>query len=248
MDPLHDVAAALLELTSSLEPDESREHLLLRVATRMVEVVPDADAVTVTLYDRDAPATVAATEPSLVALDEAQYRAEDGPCLRAVRSASVVRTEIDLDRFRWPALLETAVAHGIRTSLSCPLFVAEDGPAARRRAAELGLAGALNVWSRRRGAFDPVGAALVAMFTSAAAAVILTAARWRAAESQIRGLLAALDSRDLIATAKGVVMARLEVDQEVAFKWLTDVSQRTNRKVRELAVVIVADPGLVRPR
>jgi hypothetical protein len=245
MDAVHDVTAALLDLTGSLEPDEPRERLLERTAIRLVEVVPDAHAVTVTLYDQDVPATVAATEPSARALDEAQYQANDGPCLHAVRTEAVVRTELARSRARWPALVEIATEHGMRTSLSCPLFVPADGRHARHRAGEYGLAGAMNVWSRRDGAFAPVEAALIAVFTSATAAVILTAARWASAETQAQGLAVALASRDVIATAKGVVMARLGVDQDVAFKWLTTASQHTNRKVRELAEVIVADPAVV---
>ncbi|SFW86975.1 GAF and ANTAR domain-containing protein [Amycolatopsis australiensis] len=245
MDQLHEVTAALLELTSTLKPEDSRERLLGRVAARVVGIIPGADAATVTLYDRDVPSTVAATEPAVQALDEAQYRADDGPCLRAVRTETVVRTQLGRNRHRWPELADAGTALGIRSSLSCPLFVAADDAATHRRAAEYGLGGALNVWSRRDDAFDPVATATIAVFTSAAAAVVLTAARWASAEAQARGLVTALESRDTIATAKGIVMARAGLDRDAAFAWLVDVSQRTNRKVRELATVIVEAPEVV---
>lgn len=61
-------------------------------------------------------------------------------------------------------------------------------------------------------------------------------------------LVTALDTRDAIATAKGIVMARRGLTADGAFGWLTDLSQRTNRKVRDIARVIVADPGLVEPK
>ncbi len=245
MNATHDVSAALLEITRTLKPDDPRDRLLERLAARVVEIVPDADAASVTLYDKDVPATVAATEPSILPLDKAQYSADDGPCLRAVRSETVVRTELARNRLRWPELVDVALKQEIHTSLSCPLFVPDDDRAAHVLAREYGLAGALNVWSKQERAFDPLETALIAMFTSAAAAVILTAERWTRAEAQAHSLLAALESRDAIATAKGIVMAHLNLTSDAAFQRLTEISQLANRKVRDLATMIVADPDLV---
>lgn len=195
-----------------------------------------------TLFDDGVPSTIASTDQSLLVLDKAQYTASDGPCLRAIRTTSVVRTELDDMAGPWPELAAVAASVGIRTSLSCPLFVLEDSGHGHRRAQERQLSGALNVWSTQRSAFDPVETALLAMFTSA---VILTAAHWSHAQSVAQQLVAALETRDTIATAKGIVMARRGLDHDEAFRWLTEASQHTNRKLREVATAIVADPALV---
>lgn len=83
------------------------------------------------------------------------------------------------------------------------------------------------------------------MFTGAVSAVILTASRWAQAHHQERQLISALETRDVISTAKGMVMARRGLDSDTAFAWLTQVSQRTNHKIRDFAHLIVTDPTMV---
>jgi hypothetical protein len=245
MDQLHNTVVALTELTDSLSPGEPRDVLLTRVAVRVVTLVPGADAATVTLFVGGRPSTVATTEQHMVRLDEAQYSAMDGPCLEALRTEKVVRADIAEMNERWPAFAHTAREIGIGTLLSCPLFLPADDAAVSRRALDHRLSGALNVWSFRHGAFDPVESALIAMFTSATSSIILTAARWAAAQQQADGLLTALETRDAIATAKGIVMARHNLGTDDAFRWLVDASQRTNSKLRDLALLIIDDPDIV---
>ncbi|WP_409496705.1 GAF and ANTAR domain-containing protein [Amycolatopsis sp. cmx-11-12] len=243
MDQFRDTASALRELTESMRLDEPRDDLLERVAKKVVGMLPGADAATVTLYSDNEPSTVAATDESLLPLDKAQYSADEGPCLKATKSGTIVRTRLETAAGRWPDFAAAAEQLGVRTALACPLFVPDESHFNRRETEPL--AGALNVWSFEENAFDPVEAALVAMFTSAISAIILTASRWAAAEKQAETLVAALETRDAIATAKGIVMARLELNAEEAFRWLTEASQHTNRKIREISVLIAEDPGAV---
>jgi hypothetical protein len=245
MSQIHDTTTTLLKLAESLTPDESREVLLDRVAAQVVLLLPAAAAVTITLVDSGQAATVTATDDTFVVLDEVQYTAGDGPCLEAARTHTLVRADIFLARRLWPVFAQTATDVGILTMLSCPLFLPADGVDAHRRATGERLAGAVNIWSFKPDAFDLVEAALIAIFTTAVSAVILTASRWARAQAEAEQLLSALDTRDTIATAKGIVMARHHHTPEDAFAWLTDVSQRTNRKIRDLADLIVADPDLI---
>ncbi|MEU3625828.1 ANTAR domain-containing protein [Amycolatopsis coloradensis] len=243
MDQFRDTASALRELTESIRLDEPRDDLLERVAKKVVGLLPGADAATVTLYSDNEPSTVAVTDESLLPLDKAQYSANEGPCLKAAEGGTIVRTRLETAAERWPDFAAAAEQLGVRTALACPLFVPDEAHVNRRETEPL--TGALNVWSFEENAFDPVEAALVAMFTSAISAIILTASRWAAAEKQADTLVAALETRDAIATAKGIVMARLELNAEEAFRWLTEASQHTNRKIREISVLIAEDPGAV---
>jgi hypothetical protein len=245
VDQIHKTAVALAELTDSLNPGEPREVLLTRVATRVVTLMPEADAATVTLFVDGRPSTVATTERSMVRLDEAQYSAKDGPCLEALRTQTVVRAGPAEMTQRWPAFAEVAQEIGIGTLLSCPLFLPADDAVVSRQALDHRLSGALNVWSFRHEVFAPVESALIAMFTTAMSSIILTAARWAAAQRQADGLLTALKTRDAIATAKGIVMARHNLGADDAFRWLVDASQRTNQKIRDLALLIIDDPDMV---
>jgi AmiR/NasT family two-component response regulator len=58
----------------------------------------------------------------------------------------------------------------------------------------------------------------------------------------------AMDSRAVIEQAKGVLMAQRHVDADGAFDILRDASQRYNRKLRDIAVGIVASTRDPRPR
>jgi ANTAR domain-containing protein/GAF domain-containing protein len=245
MDPIHDTTAALLELTESLTPDESREALLHRVATQVLQVLPDADGVTVILATNGKASTITTTDDALLALDQAQYEQGDGPCLQALRTQTMVHADLDGVRQHWPRFAQAADTAGIGSTLSCPLFLPADDPAAHRHASDQRLSGALNIWSSKPAAFDPLESALITVFTSAVSAVILTAARWAAARAQTDQLRIALNTRDAISTAKGIVMARRHLTIDEAFTWLTDISQHTNLKIRDFVDLIIANPDLV---
>lgn len=247
MRSVDDVMTALLDLTESLRPDEPRGDLLGRMSSRVVALLKGADAVTITVFDEGEPSTVAATDDRLVAIDEAQYRTDDGPCMRAIRTHSIVHSDLTATAAQWPNLTAVAAQFGVRRALSCPLFVSGEHPSdvVGHRSGGYRLSGAMNVWSYQDEAFDPPESTMIAMFTAAMSSVILTATRWELAEEHARNLRAALASRDVIATAKGIVMVRLGVDKDEAFAWLTEVSQRTNQKLYDLAVVINANPGVV---
>jgi AmiR/NasT family two-component response regulator len=64
---------------------------------------------------------------------------------------------------------------------------------------------------------------------AAHAAVVMTASRKQA------NLSVALETRDVIGQAKGILMERYKIDDREAFNALIAVSQHTHRKLREVA-------------
>ena len=65
-------------------------------------------------------------------------------------------------------------------------------------------------------------------------ALAMTAARTKA------GLLAAMDTRDVIGQAKGILMERYKISEVVAFGLLVAASQALNRKLRDIADELTA--------
>ncbi|WP_414942814.1 hypothetical protein [Amycolatopsis sp. cmx-11-51] len=120
MDQFRATTSALRELTESIRLDESRDELLVRVAKKVVDLLPDADAdaATVTLYEHNQPSTVAATEESLLPLDKTQYSADEGPCLTAAETGTIVRTRMETAAGRWPDFAAAAERLGVRTALA----------------------------------------------------------------------------------------------------------------------------------
>ena len=73
------------------------------------------------------------------------------------------------------------------------------------------------------------------------AAVLLANMQSHEAATELSaGLQQALRSRDMIATAKGILMARDGLDEDSAFALLISVSQREHTKLRDVAQAIVS--------
>ena len=181
----------------------------------------------VTLLDQTGPHTVAATSELAQRIDAYQYEAEGGPCLHSYRNQVVNRVDSTESDQRWPEFMRMARSAGIRSVLSYPLVVHHDG------------LGALNLYSEQEAAFDEADERVGQAFATHAA-ITLTHAQgyWRKEEAR-RNLEIALTTRGVIDQAKGILMERTGATADEAFDSLRRASQRSNRKVFDLAEEIV---------
>jgi AmiR/NasT family two-component response regulator len=76
----------------------------------------------------------------------------------------------------------------------------------------------------------------------AAAAIVALEEALASALAHVEQLEAALESRDLIGQAKGLLMERGQVNADEAFDQLTRLSQLLNIKVRDLALKMLELP------
>lgn len=155
--------------------------------------------------------------------DQAQYEADEGPCLEAIREHETVIIDDLEEDDRWPGYRERALALGLRSMISFRLFIAGD------------TMGALNLYSQVPHAFEAHSRIVGQVFASHAAVAMKSAI----AEA---GLEAALRSRDVIGQAKGIIMERERVTGSEAFERLREISQSQNRRLRDVAADI-ADSG-----
>lgn len=170
-----------------------------------------------------------------ILLDGIQTGAEEGPCLDAIRTGEVTSVADLRSDERWPTYGPHAVeAAGVVSSIAFPLV---DG----RRTI-----GALNLFAEAVGAFgdgtQDHDVEAIASVLTAHATPALAAALFR------EDMQAALESRDVIGQAKGMLMARTGVDEEGAFDLLRRASQRMQVKLAEVARRLVSgelveDPG-----
>ena len=221
--------AALRALVGIMLGDLARDAVLGRVCAMTRSVLPTADDVSVTLADRDAPRTAASTGPLASRGDQAQYEVGEGPCLQALHSgAQVVADDVSSSAAveRWPRYAPRAAAAGICSSVSVPL---EAG----------GALAALNVYSTRRSAFDPVAIEVAAEIARYAGVVIGAAEQVQRAQTLAQQLQQALESRAVIEQAKGILMAQHHCDADEAFERLVRLSQEMHVKLREVAVALV---------
>lgn len=208
--------------------DESLVASLQAVAAAGCSLVEQCSSASITVLDGDRPSTVACTNDTALALDEAQYRFGDGPCLTAARERKVIHLEKVEQGGEWPDFVSSARDLGVGSSLSIPLLLPGDTTR-----------GGLNLYGSAPLAFDTDDQRLAEVFASQASMVVTNAMTYWQAFEQSRHLTLAMESRAQIEQAKGVLMATQHCTAEEAFDLLRQASQRENRKLRDIAVEIV---------
>lgn len=205
------------------------EHLLGQVVASAVETIPAVDAGSISMVEQGRLETRHPTSELIGQLDDTQSRLGEGPCLSAIldppESGVVLAQDFEGDdAARWPGFAAAATGAGFRGLLSVQLTT------------EGGLRGALNLYAEKPDAFDEHSRTLAGLF-GVQAAVLLYGA------SQAQHLQRAVDSRDLIGRAKGMLAERFGVDDETAFQMLVKSSQDTNLKLTALAQWVTESPS-----
>ena len=216
--------ATLREMTSLLLEEAPLERLLERLLELTSRAISASAAVSVTVIDDTGNyLTAASTSPAADRIDVLQYELREGPCVDALQTGRVHHLRDLDDPARWPEFRARARAHGFRTVLSVPLIAAE---------APLG---ALNVFAEGPNGLQDADLYLAERIAAPAAATLGNARAYRQAMRLGEQLQEALESRAVIEQAKGVLMALQRVDADEAFALLRRISQRTNRKLRDVA-------------
>lgn len=219
MDTHHtrdDLVHLLGSLAVELEGHSDPESVLHEIVASSVRLVPGARWAGISLLEKDRVQSRAPTDPVVAELDEMQSVLNEGPCLSALREQRTVKVDDMATEDRWPNFAAAAVDRGVRSLLSFRLFV--------RR----GNLGALNLYGGETNVFDDesilIGEVL-AQHASVALARLNSEARFQKA----------LDSRDIIGQAKGLLMQRNGVDGLHAFRMLLKVSQESHTKLVDVA-------------
>ena len=181
--------------------------------------------------------TTSASSAEVRDIDVRQYETGQGPCVAAMRDGVRYNVALGAERRRWPEFCAVAEAEGMRWMLSTPLTVRDR------------TLGALNLYSRADRGYGEAEVAQAQTFADHAAVVLANAMAYTTAEMANHQLQEALASRSLIGQAQGLIMAARACTPEEAFDALRDASQRTHRKLRDIAQDVVdhrrlpGDPG-----
>lgn len=218
-----ELAASLSGLSGLLSLHDALERTLVRIAEYTVRAVPGAQGAGLTLLEHRASQTVVATAGFVHAVDDVQYRLDEGPCVSAVGDGEV-HTSGNLGGARqWPRFGPAAGRMGVHSALSLPLLLGGD------------VLGALNVYAHERDAFTPHAIELGVAFSAPAAVSVYNAQMLAQAERLTGQLQAALSSRAVIDQAIGVIMARSGVSSGEAFERLRAASQEQSAKLVHIA-------------
>lgn len=202
----------------------SLEETLELVLTAAVDTSPATDLAGVLLLEgRGEIVSPATTDEVVNELDRVQAEHNEGPCVESIYDEEMVLVQDFTEHLdRWPHFARRALDLDVHSSLSFQLYT------------EGSRAGSLNLFSRRAHVFDEDDRILGALFANQAG-LALRGAR-RAAQ-----LDRAVSSRDIIGTAKGILIERFGISDDEAFQRLVRSSQDTNIKLVEVARWLVGE-------
>lgn len=202
---------------------DNLDETLSTIVAEAVETIPGVIAGGISILEQDGISSRIPTSATIKELDELQTQLNEGPCITAAVEPAddgVIITQ-DLaeppDTDRWPRFAPRAVEHGYRSMMSTQLTTGDGG-----------IHASLNMYSPAPQTFDESARMMAGLF-GVQAALLLYGAEHAAHKSE------ALNSRDVIGQAKGVLMERFDVDADRAFQTLVRSSQDTNVKLVEIA-------------
>lgn len=227
---LDDAAWSCLDqLARALRVDEAdRDATLEAIAQSATTTVSAAEAAGINLMHGNTflPQAVHGEAPPV--LDSVQQRTGSGPCIDASRDQCVIEITAMNTESRWPEFAARAVDLGVASMLCLPLWIDDRS------------LGSLSLYAHRAAAFDNTARKLAQLFATHAALALGDAQR-------TERLRRAMSNRDVIGQAKGMLMERHGMTAEEAYELLVDASQRTNRKVVDLAHELATTGRVVIP-
>ena len=218
---------AFLELSGITLQDHSLSEVMDRVAVLAKSSVPGAAEVSVTLVERGTATTIAHTGQLAADLDERQYERGYGPCLSCVEGGEVVLIGEMEGETRWADWTAEATARGAASSLSVPVPLQREVTAA------------INLYATRAHAFDADSVELASTLASYAGVALANMHLYETQTRVAEQLQEAMRSRAVIDQAKGIIMGARRCTAPEAFRVLSDMSQRSNRKLRDVAQALV---------
>lgn len=205
------------------------QEAIEKLAKSLMGEVDGCDAVSITMMEGEVITTAFRTDHDCEEVDQVQYSNGTGPCIDAMRSNQVLKTEPLEDEDRWPEYAAAAKKHGFTAVLAAPLSL--EGMAI----------GALNLYSRSIEPFPESSVSPAAAYAAQMSHAIDYAKLYERASITIEQLEEALKSRAVIDQAMGVLMEREGVASTEAFEMLRTASQHSNVKLRDIARRIVEE-------
>lgn len=225
----HGSAAHFAEIAVAFAGESSVRRLCELVIVFARQLTACDSASVVLLQDRGKLESVAATSADIGAIDEAQLRQGEGPCIASIGGEHRISVADSTRDTRWPLWGKAVTRIGFVSVLCLRL---SSGEAAL---------GALTLYSAR---VDGFGSAAGAQAAILAAHASLALAALQAQD----GLRISVSTRTLIGQAEGILMERYGIDDDKAFAVLRRYSQDSNVKLLDVAANIVATRRLPESR
>jgi GAF domain-containing protein len=222
------LARRLLQLAAFPANAEVVDAALRLVVALAHATVTGADGVSVMLSRDGTLSTVASSDDTISGMDADQYATGQGPCVSAATNGHRIYVDSLDTEARWPEFVPRAKERGINSILSMPLLT------------EGRLLGALNIYSNRAGALSDPEQALATLCAQQASDLLASATVDVSSEDLSIRLRDALQVRQTITMAIGVIMARQGMSADDAHAVLLQSSHQSAIPLQERARAIVA--------
>lgn len=219
------LAVTLIEITNSVTQGAETIEIFTELAEKCVNLLPVAAA---GILLRDVSGTlqvIGASSPSAHLLDLFQVQNEQGPCLECTMTGTPV-TDVELSpEGAWPRFAALTRTQGFTAVYALPL---------RSRDVTVG---ALNLFAR-----EPLSAnrlVIAQALADTATLSLLQVDPHIDLQIVIRRIHLAVESRNTLEQAQGMIAQRFGIDAEVALTRLQEVCERTELSLVEAATAVV---------
>jgi hypothetical protein len=202
---------------------------LVTIAQLSADLIAPVAYASVTAYRDDAVTTVATSSEIALAVDQAQYAEQAGPCLDALDTASPVAVPDVAATMQWPGFRDSAYRLGISASLSVPLFAGRGTAIA-----------ALNLYGRDPNSLASLSAAVWAAYDPHVPATNAGPDGLDpGGEALVAGLAGAFAVRARIQQAIGAVMAARHRTADAAYLILRMRAAETGATLTDTATAVI---------
>jgi GAF domain-containing protein len=224
---LHDVRHALEDL-GRLRFGEMSVEDAVREIVHTTHSIFSVDGAGLMLCDTEQQLrSVAASDQRFEHLEELQIRHGEGPCIEAYDGKKLVGAEDLSSDGRWPDFSQAAVARSVRAVLASPLPYNQDA------------VGVVAVLSEKTRPWSPEGELALLAFTDLAALLIASMMLGQQQSAMSRQLQDALDSRQIIEQAKGVLIGTQQISAREAYQQLRSRARSQRRKLSAVCAEVV---------
>jgi len=171
--------------------------------------------------------TVAASDDRFAHLEELQIEHQEGPCIEAFDTKVLVSaTDLESDH-RWPRFSRAAVARGVRAVLASPLPYDQNA------------VGVVAVVSEKSRPWTAESELALLAFTDLAALLIVSSMLSETHSELASQLQGALNTRQIVEQAKGMLMERHAIPARTAYERLRAQARSERRKLGVVCAELV---------
>src|SRR6201996_2722716 len=226
---LEDVRHALVEL-GRLRFGEMHVEDAIREIVETTHSMFDVDGAGLMLCDSAQHLrNVAASDDRFAHLEELQIRHQEGPCIEAFDTKELIGADDLEQEKRWPLFSQSAVEREFRAVLASPLPYNQ------------GAVGVVAVLSEQTRPWTPTNELALLAFTDLAALLIASIIQGEQQTELAGQLQGALNSRQVIEQAKGILMGTQGVSARAAYEQLRARARAQRRKLAEVCSDVVQE-------